>query len=149
MDGNDYWIWENINYIDPILVIVEFNSNFGFEQKISVPYKENFIRTEEHYSNLYWGASLEAFKFLAQKKGYKFFCTNTAGNNAYFVKESNYKDIKTKFNKNYYEAKFRESRDKDGKKNLLKGKEKINEILDLDVIDVEKNRKFKIREIVK
>ena len=67
VDGNDYWIWENINYIDPILVIVEFNSNFGFEQKISVPYKENFIRTEEHYSNLYWGASLEAFKFLAQR----------------------------------------------------------------------------------
>lgn len=149
VDGNDYWIWENITYVDPIIVIIEFNSNFGFEQKISVPYKENFIRTEEHYSNLYWGASLEAFKFLAQKKGYKFFCTNTAGNNAYFVKESNYKDIKTKFNKNYYEAKFRESRDKDGKKNLLKGKEKINEILDLDVIDVEKNRKFKIREIVK
>ena len=76
VDGNDYWIWENITYVDPIIVIIEFNSNFGFEQKISVPYKENFIRTEEHYSNLYWGASLEAFKFLAQKKGYKFFLSN-------------------------------------------------------------------------
>ena len=34
-------------------------------------------------------------------------------------------------------------------KKFIKRKRKINEILDLDVIDVEKNRKFKIREIVK
>ena len=68
VDGNDYWIWENITYVDPIIVIIEFNSNFGFDQKISVPYKENFIRAEEHHSNLYWGASLEALKFLAQKR---------------------------------------------------------------------------------
>ena len=29
VDGNDYWIWENITYVDPIIVIIEFNSNFG------------------------------------------------------------------------------------------------------------------------
>ena len=37
IDGNDYWVWENINYVDPIIVIVEFNSNFGFDHKIVFP----------------------------------------------------------------------------------------------------------------
>ena len=68
IDGNDYWVWENINYVDPIIVIVEFNSNFGFDHKISIPYNKDFIRTNEHYSNLYWGTSLEALKYLAKKK---------------------------------------------------------------------------------
>ena len=148
VDGNDYWIWESINYVDPILVVIEFNSNFGFDEKISVPYKEDFMRTKEHHSNLYWGTSLAALKFLGKKKGYEFICTNSAGNNAYFVKESYFKDLNVKFNKNFYDAKFRESRDENGVKTYLKGKEKINEILELDVIDVENDKKIKIKEVL-
>ena len=129
VDGNDYWIWESINCIDPIIVVIEFNSNFGFDEKISVPYKEDFMRSKEHYSNLYWGTSLGALKFLANKKGYEFICTNTAGNNAYFVKESYFKDLNNKFNKNFYGAKFRESRDENGVKTYLKGKKKLMKFL--------------------
>ena len=33
IDGNDYWVWEKIDTIDPVIVIVEFNSNFGFKRK--------------------------------------------------------------------------------------------------------------------
>ena len=47
---------------------LEFNSVFGFHEKISVPYKENFYRTKAHHSNLYWGASLEAFKIPSGSK---------------------------------------------------------------------------------
>ena len=42
IDGNDYWIWKSINVIDPLIVIVEFNSVFGFVHKLSIPYKKTF-----------------------------------------------------------------------------------------------------------
>ena len=72
LDGNDYWVWEKIDVVDPILVIMEYNSVFGPERNISVPYQENFVRTKAHSSNLYWGASLGALCNLAEKKGYYF-----------------------------------------------------------------------------
>ena len=104
IDGNDYWVWKEISVIDPLIVIIEFNSVFGFNQKVSVPYKENFSRTKAHYSNLFWGASIEAFKFLAAQKGYEFFSTNSAGNNAYFIKKNLYKKINFKLKKKFIKA---------------------------------------------
>ncbi len=148
IDGNDYWVWEKIEEIDPHLVIIEYNSNFGFKNKITVPYEENFIRNKAHFSNLYWGASLEALKFLGEKKNYKFICTNSAGNNAYFIKSSEYNKLGLKLEKNFYSNKFRESRDKNGKKNYLSGENKLKMINDLYVIDVEKNKKVKLKEIL-
>ena len=117
IDGNDYWIWKEISVIDPMIVIIEYNSTFGQNHKISIPYDKNFDRSKAHYSNLYWGASIEALKFLADKKGYKFLTTNSAGNNAYFIKENIFDKLETNIKKNIFQSKFRESRDKDGKKN--------------------------------
>ena len=37
IDGNDYWVWKEINVIDPIIVIIEYNSSFGFVNKVSIP----------------------------------------------------------------------------------------------------------------
>ena len=53
IDGNDYWVWESINVIEPLIVIIEFNSVFGFTHKLSIPYTKNFFRTKVHHSNLY------------------------------------------------------------------------------------------------
>ncbi len=149
LDGNDYWVWKKIDIIDPIIVVIEYNSIFGFEEKISIPYDKDFVRSKAHFSNLYWGASLEAFKYLADKKNYKFICTNSAGNNAYFVKNSHAQNLNINLNKKFYESKFRESRDANGMKNYLTGKEKIKEILDLEVINVESSKKIKIKEVIK
>ena len=145
LDGNDYWVWDKINVIEPIIVIVEFNSNFGFEHKISIPYNEKFERNKAHYSNLYWGTSLEALKYLSKIKGYSFVCTNSSGNNAYFVKSSEYKKIDLNLSKIFYGSKFRESRNIKGEKNYLSHNEKINEIKDLEVIDVETKEKKLIK----
>lgn len=38
IDGNDYWVWEKINSVDPDIVIVEYNSVFGFSKAVAVPY---------------------------------------------------------------------------------------------------------------
>ena len=32
IDGNDYWIWEEIKDFDPSIVVIEYNSRFGKEK---------------------------------------------------------------------------------------------------------------------
>ena len=99
IDGNDYWIWKEINCIQPIIVIVEYNSIFGCENSWSIPYDKDFYRTNYHYSNLYYGASLLSLCDLAEEKGYYFIGCNSNGNNAYFVRKdkiSGLRDFKCK-----------------------------------------------------
>lgn len=93
LDGNDYWIWKEINVISPIIVILEYNSIFGTDRPITIPYDKNFIRTSAHYSNLYFGASLKALHQLSADKGYSFIGCNSAGNNAYFARKDKLNDI--------------------------------------------------------
>ena len=148
IDGNDYWVWKEINVIDPLIVIVEYNSTFGFEKKISIPYKQDFERSKAHHSNLYWGASIEALKFLAKQKGYKFLTTNSAGNNAYFIKENIFDKMKLDLKKNTYQSKFRESRDESGKKTFINYNQRLSIIGHLEVEDVETNKLYKISELL-
>ena len=96
IDSNDYWIWNEIDIIKPTIFVCEFNSIFGDKKAISVPYDKNFERKKLHYSNLAFGASLEAFKFLCKKKGYIFLGTNSSGVNAYFIYKNYFKFIKKK-----------------------------------------------------
>ena len=149
IDGNDYWIWKEISVIDPMIVIIEYNSTFGQNHKISIPYDKNFDRSKAHYSNLYWGASIEALKFLASKKGYKFLTTNSAGNNAYFIKENIFDKLEIHIKKNIFQSKFRESRDKDGKKTFANFEERLKTIEHLEVIDVETNEISKLSKLLK
>ncbi len=136
IDGNDYWIWEAIQSIRPLIVIVEYNSLFGL-RPIAVPYKEDFERTDSHYSNLYYGASLSAFEHLAHKKGYLLLGSNVWGHNAFFVRS----DIAGEFRElelreAYVASKFRESRDKAGRLTYVRGNERIKLIEDMPVVQV-------------
>lgn len=86
IDGNDYWVWEAIRSVRPVLAIIEYNWIFGPERPLSVPYDPAFVRNRAHSSNLYFGCSLAALIHLSSVKGYTFIGTNSAGNNAYFVR---------------------------------------------------------------
>lgn len=86
IDGNDYWILEAINSIEADILICEYNSLFGFNDAVTIPYKAEFVRGNFTPFNFY-GASLKSFQILAQKKGYFFIGCNSAGNNAYFINE--------------------------------------------------------------
>ena len=57
VDGDDFWIWEKIEVITPIIVIIEYNSAFGVERSITIPYRAAFDRTKAHYTDLLFGAS--------------------------------------------------------------------------------------------
>jgi hypothetical protein len=86
IDGNDYWVWDAIDVVVPSVVVLEYNSLFGPERAVTVPYDAGFVRATAHHSNLYWGASLAALCLLSERKGYSFVGCNTAGNNAFFIR---------------------------------------------------------------
>lgn len=141
VDGNDYWIWESIRVADPVIAIVEYNSVFGPDHAVTIPYDPNFVRTRAHWSNLYWGASLRALCLLAERKGYAFVGSNSAGNNAYFVKKEKVGNLKIlDVKEGYVESKFRESRDSRGRLTYLSGKDRLKEIQDMPVTEVETGR---------
>lgn len=129
IDGNDYWVWKAINVINPIIVIIEYNSLFGHEHPWTTPYNPAFYRTEYHFSNLLYGTSLCSACDLADEKGYVFVGCNSAGNNAYFVRKDKVNNIKTqKPEEGYRMSKFKESRNKEGKLTYLRGNERIESI---------------------
>jgi hypothetical protein len=86
IDGNDYWVLDAINTVEADILICEYNSLFGFNDAVTIPYKADFVRGVSTPLNFY-GASLKSLQMLAQKKGYFFIGCNSAGNNAYFINE--------------------------------------------------------------
>ena len=64
IDGNDYWIWDAIDVVNPRIVICEYNSLWGAEHAVSTPYNPAFSRSDAHFSNLYYGASIMALTRL-------------------------------------------------------------------------------------
>jgi len=138
IDGNDYFILEAINTIRPRILICEYNAVFG-DRKISVPYEPNFSRTEKHYSNLYWGASLSAMTFLANRKGYSLVGTNGSGCNAFYVRDDllNEKVKVLTAEQAFISSTIRQSRDKQGSLSHLAGSGRLEAIKGLRVVNVE------------
>lgn len=140
IDGNDYWIWDSISIVNADIVIVEYNSIFGSERPITIPYESSFIRNNAHFSALYYGSSLSALCILAEKKNYFFVGCNSAGNNAYFVKKEKIGTLKPLSAKEgYVESKFKESRDTKGNLSFKNGSDRLAVIKGLSVINIETN----------
>lgn len=141
LDGNDFWIWQEIN-VNPAIVIVEYNSIFGIDRAITVPYSADFQRAQAHFSRLYWGSSLKALHVLALRKGYDFIGCNNAGNNAYFVRRDAMNDRVTKVSlaQGYVKSKYRESRDATGRLSFLREAERAEAIRGLPVFDLEQDK---------
>ncbi len=150
IDGNDYWVWEAISVINPMIIICEYNSIFGNKAKITVPYREDFNRTKAHHSNLYFGASLPALRDLASKKGYTFFGCTSAGNDAFFIRNdvTNYLEAEIKIAKYVY-SKARESRNKKGDLTFKRDLARIECIKDTAVYDLDSKKQVSIEQLLK
>lgn len=148
IDGNDYWIWETIDGINPRIVVCEYNGIFGREHFITIPYEEKFNRTKKHYSNLYSGASLPAICLLAEKKGYVFVGCNSNGNNAFFVRKDICPLPPVSYKEGFVMPKFRESRDRKSQLTYLSGPERIRAIFDMEVFDLKSKKNVLIRDIL-
>jgi hypothetical protein len=141
LDGNDYYIWKAIQAIRPIIVIVEYNSLFGIDRPISVIYDDAFVRSAAHYSTLFWGSSLLSLYKLSEEKGYSFIGCNSAGNNAYFVRNDkiNEKINPVSLAEGFVEKKYRESRDSAGRLTYLSKKDELALLRGLRVFNTELN----------
>ena len=148
VDGNDYWIWKAISAISPQIVIVEYNSSFGNTYALTIPYQPDFRREKAHFSNLYWGASLPAFCSLASEKGYIYVGSNSVGSNAFFVRKDSAGNVKEcDFHENFTESKFRDSRDENGNLSFVSGKNKLEMIKNMYLLDIHSNQTLPIKDI--
>lgn len=86
VDGNDYWFLEKMISTNPGIIIAEYNSSFGL-RPITVPYDPSFDRRKKHESWTYFGASLTAVNYLANKNGYSLIEVSNSGVNAFFVRD--------------------------------------------------------------
>ena len=143
IDGVDYWILNEIEFMDFEIVILEYNSYFGPDLLVTVPYKENFARSDAHYSYQFYGASLSAYIELMANKGYFFLGSNRANTNAFFVKEKyqgDFKHIKTFERSAHTLLNVRDSRNISGDLDFRPQLE-IRELLShLEVFDISNNR---------
>lgn len=137
IDGNDYWVWEAIEVARPRIVVSEYNSLFGPDSTVSIPYDSTFFRPRSDKPLGYFGASISALDHLAKKRGYSLVAGNSAGNNVFFVRN----DCMGKLTpmspaQAYAQAAFRESRSALGQVSMLHFAERQESIAGLPVVDV-------------
>lgn len=139
LDGNDFWILNAADLNSIRIVVVEYNPLFGHERAVTVPRDDKFDRTSKHYSWLYYGASLKAFTFLLEGKGFTFVGTNRVGNNAFFVSKDVANLIPTKISQDYSvytDWRIRETRAKTGELNFASGHDRVKIMNNQKLIDV-------------
>lgn len=137
IDGNDYWVWKAITAVRPYIVVIEYNAVFGDLHSLTIPYQPSFERTKGHHSNLYFGASIRALTDLAKAKGYTFVGTNSAGNNAFYVRDDHAESIINRIDRIVPRpSRFREARNDRGQLTFLRGLSRPTPIENCDVMDL-------------
>jgi hypothetical protein len=138
IDGNDYWVWEAIDSVVPSLVVSEYNSRFGPDRAVTVPYDPAFVRSKAHHTNIYYGASLAALCALGKRKGYSFVGCNRAGNNAFFVRNDLRPVSLPELTpaQGFVPLQFRESRDVNGALAFLNAEQEEAVLAKLPLIEV-------------
>jgi hypothetical protein len=145
IDGNDYWVWEAIDVISPRIVVAEYNSLWGAERAVTVPYDPSFVRSEKHFSNLYYGASITALARLGRAKGYSLVGGNQAGNNAFFVRDDVLGALPViEPIAAYRRAAFREARSESGVLTFADFSERRRVVGHLPVVDVDRGYEVSI-----
>lgn len=148
IDGNDYWVWNAIDVISPRIVVCEYNSLWGDTLSVTTPYLASFSRTKEHYSNLYFGASITALTDLAKSKGYSLVGSNTAGNNIFFVRNDLLGGLVVLSPQNaWIESRFRESINKSGNLSFLSVDERLALVSDMPLVNLNDGQHYPVNEL--
>jgi hypothetical protein len=82
IDGNDYWVWKNINR-DVNVVVIEYNSNFSIDEAVVLEYDPNYLWNQSYA----YSASYKALKELGESKGYYLYAENHFINLIFVKKE--------------------------------------------------------------
>ena len=86
IDSNDYYVAEAVleSGIKPKIIVVEYNSAFGPDKSITIKFRTDFDSMHEQ-SQLYYGCSINGWRSLFSRFGYRFLTVETNGQNAFFV----------------------------------------------------------------
>lgn len=84
VDGNDYWVWQALTACSGRVVMLEYNSMFGPDRAVTIPYDPQFNRRDHRFC--YFGASLAGLTRLSASKGYRLVAVDPTGVNAFFVR---------------------------------------------------------------
>jgi hypothetical protein len=84
VDGNDYWVWQALTACSGRVVVLEYNSMFGADRAVTIPYDPQFNRRDHRFC--YFGASLAALTKLSASKGYRLVAVEPTGVNAFFLR---------------------------------------------------------------
>ena len=80
LDGNDYWVLEELRH-RPRVIVAEYNANLPVDEWLTIPYDAEHAWDGSDF----YGASLPALTGLLREKGYRLVYCNQAGVNAFFV----------------------------------------------------------------
>lgn len=148
IDGNDYWVLQAIDCVNPAIIICEVNGIFGDLQAVSIPYQPAFQRLQAHYSGQYFGCSVAAARLVCSRKGYSFVGTNTNGVNAFFVRNdlaepilNSIADIRA------WAPRHRNSRNQNGQLDFLRGLARYELIADMPVVDLRAEKLVALRDV--
>lgn len=149
IDGVDYYVLSELRSWLPSILIVEYNALFGNVRTVSVPYDPMFQRTRKHFSNLYYGASLPAFRNLLAERGYAQVGVNSTGNNAFFVRRELLNDRVTEASRaeSFQESCFREGRNKRRELTYATGNARRTAIADMPLIDVVSGERLRVSDL--
>ena len=84
VDGNDYWLWQALECINPRLVVVEAHPELGAEDYV-MPYEPDF-RWRSAPADTRLGASVPALVRLGEELGYRAVGSNVYGFNLVFAR---------------------------------------------------------------
>lgn len=135
IDGVDYYVMKAIieSGFRPKICVVEYNSVFGPEMKLTIKYNDDFDYTTAHPTRLYFGVSINAWRKFFALHGYRFVGVDSNGVNAFFINPSEFErefvnNIRgLEFQENFYHAlKFK-----------LSWQERFKMIQDMDYIQID------------
>jgi hypothetical protein len=148
IDGNDYWVWEKLTVVDPVIVVAEYNSVYGPSRAVTVPYDPRFYRMDKHYSGIYYGCSLKALEVLAERKGYALVGCNSDGNNCFFVKRDRLNGQPALTSEEaYVPMRYRESRDRKGDFVYKSSFLRLGELAHLPLVDVQTDALIRVGDL--
>jgi len=84
VDGNDYWLWDALECVQPRFVLMEVHPEHGLED-YAMPYDPEFVWSEAPPGTRH-GASPAAMARLAERRGYRLVGANQYGFNVFFAR---------------------------------------------------------------
>jgi hypothetical protein len=87
IDSVDYYVAEALLALGlrPKIFVVEYNSTFGPERGVTVPYSPTFHRDRGDRPRHYFGVSVVGLRHLFDRHGYRFVTVDQNGVNAFFA----------------------------------------------------------------